>query len=218
MIFSLPPKGGVALWRRLVQVVVGLVLYGFSCAVMIQAVLGIDPWDTLHQGISVITGVPFGVVVIIVGVGVLLLWIPLRQKPGIGTVLNVLIIGLTIDLFLGWLPVASGFTMGIVIFVIGLALNGLAIALYVGAGLGPGPRDGLMTGLVKRTGRPVWLVRTAIEVVVLGAGWAFGGIIGIGTVMYALGIGPIAHVLMPWFALDKGRGTVFEKVGDLEGH
>ena len=218
MIFSLPPKGGVALWRRLVQVVVGLVLYGFSCAVMIQAVLGIDPWDTLHQGISVITGVPFGVVVIIVGVGVLLLWIPLRQKPGIGTVLNVLIIGLTIDLFLGWLPVASGFTMGIVIFVIGLALNGLAIALYVGAGLGPGPRDGLMTGLVKRTGKPVWLVRTAIEVVVLGAGWAFGGIIGIGTVMYALGIGPIAHVLMPHFALDKGRGTVFEKVDDLEGH
>jgi uncharacterized membrane protein YczE len=218
MIFSLPPKGGVALWRRLVQVVVGLVLYGFSCAVMIRAVLGIDPWDTLHQGVSVITGVPFGVVVILVGAGVLLLWIPLRQKLGIGTVLNVLIIGLAIDLFLTVLPIASGFWMGLVLFVVGLVLNGFAIALYVGAGLGPGPRDGLMTGLVKRTGKPVWLVRTAIEIVVLAAGWAFGGIVGIGTVVYALGIGPIAHVLMPWFALDKGRGTVFEKVDDLEGH
>jgi uncharacterized membrane protein YczE len=158
------------------------------------------------------------VVVILVGAGVLLLWIPLRQKLGIGTVLNVLIIGLAIDLFLTVLPIASGFWMGLVLFVVGLVLNGFAIALYVGAGLGPGPRDGLMTGLVKRTGKTVWLVRTAIEIVVLAAGWAFGGIVGIGTVMYALGIGPIAHVLMPWFALDKGRGTVFEKVNDLEGH
>ncbi|MBK5238183.1 MAG: hypothetical protein JJE28_03610 [Actinomycetales bacterium] len=207
MIFQSPPAGGAALWRRLVQVVAGLVLYGFSSAVMIRAVLGLDPWDTLHQGLSVITAVPFGVVVIIVGVGVLLLWIPLRQRLGIGTVLNVLVIGLAIDFFLIFLPAASGFWMGLIFFVIGVALNGLAIALYVGAGLGAGPRDGLMTGIVKRTGKPVWLVRTAIEITVLVGGWMLGGTIGIGTVIYALGIGPVAHVLMPYFALDAGRGA-----------
>lgn len=207
MIVERPPSGGVPLGRRLVQVVAGLVLYGFSSAVMIRAVLGLDPWDTLHQGLSVITAVPFGVVVIIVGVGVLLLWIPLRQRLGIGTVLNVLVIGLAIDFFLIFLPAASGFWMGLIFFVIGVALNGLAIALYVGAGLGAGPRDGLMTGIVKRTGKPVWLVRTAIEITVLVGGWMLGGTIGIGTVIYALGIGPVAHVLMPYFALDAGRGA-----------
>ena len=207
MIFQSPPLGGAPLWRRLVQVVAGLVLYGFSSAVMIRAVLGLDPWDTLHQGLSVITAVPFGVVVIIVGVGVLLLWIPLRQRLGIGTVLNVLVIGLAIDFFLMVLPVASGFRVGLVLFVIGVVLNGLAIALYVGAGLGAGPRDGLMTGIVKRTGKPVWLVRTAIEITVLVGGWMLGGTIGVGTVIYALGIGPVAHVLMPYFALDAGRGA-----------
>ena len=200
------------------QVVAGLVLYGFSAALMIRAMIGLDPWDTLHQGLSVMTAVPFGIVVIIVGAGVLLLWIPLRQKLGIGTLLNLVIIGLAIDFFLGFVPEASGIWMGLAFFAMGVALNGLAIALYVGAGLGAGPRDGLMTGLVKRTGRPVWLVRTAIEITVLVGGWMLGGTIGIGTVIYALAIGPVAHVLMPWFALDKGRGTVYEKVDDLEGH
>jgi uncharacterized membrane protein YczE len=203
VIFERPPAGGASLTRRLLQVLAGLVLYGFSAAVMIRAVIGLDPWDTLHQGLSVLTAVPFGIVVIIVGAGVLLLWIPLRQKLGIGTVLNVIIIGLAIDFFLVFVPTASGIWMGLGFFVIGVALNGLAISLYVGAGLGAGPRDGLMTGIVKRTGKPVWLVRTAIEVVVLVGGWAFGGTIGIGTVIYALGIGPVAHVLMPFFALDE---------------
>jgi uncharacterized membrane protein YczE len=207
MIFARPPVGGAPLWRRLVQVLIGLVLYGFSAALMIRAMIGLDPWDTLHQGLSVMTAVPFGIVVIIVGAGVLLLWIPLRQKLGIGTVLNLIIIGLAIDFFLMVLPAASGLKVGLVLFVIGVALNGLAIALYVGAGLGAGPRDGLMTGLVKRTGRPVWLVRTAIEITVLVGGWMLGGTIGIGTVIYALGIGPVAHVLMPYFALDAKPGS-----------
>jgi uncharacterized membrane protein YczE len=205
MIFERPPVGGAPLWRRLVQVVAGLVIYGFSVAVLIRGIIGIDPWDVFHQGLSVITGVPFGIVVIIVGAGVLLLWIPLRQKLGIGTVLNMLIIGLAADFFLGIVPTASGFWMSLGFVIFGVLVNGLAIALYVGAGLGAGPRDGLMTGLVKRTGKPVWLVRTAIELTVLAGGWALGGTIGIGTVIYALGIGPVAHVLMPFFALGKDR-------------
>jgi len=207
MIFERPPLAGAPLWRRLVQVLFGLVIYGFSAAVMIHAVIGIDPWDVFHQGLSVMTGVPFGIVIIIVGAGVLLLWIPLRQKLGLGTILNLFIIGLTLDFFLRVLPVASGIWMSLGFFIFGVIVNGLAISLYVGAGLGAGPRDGLMTGLVKRTGRPVWLVRTAIEITVLAGGWALGGTIGIGTVIYALCIGPVAHVLMPYFALDAKPGS-----------
>ena len=216
MIFELPPTGGAPLWRRLVQVVAGLVIYGFSAAVMIHAVIGIDPWDVFHQGLSVMTGVPFGIVIIIVGAGVLLLWIPLRQKLGLGTVLNLFIIGLTLDCFLGVLPMASGIWMSLGFFVFGVIANGLAIALYVGAGLGAGPRDGLMTALVKRTGRPVWLVRTAIEITVLAGGWALGGTVGIGTVIYALTIGPVAHVLMPFFALDAPRTSGSARARALE--
>ena len=220
MIFALPPSGGAPLWRRLTQVVIGLVIYGFSAAVMIQALIGIDPWDVFHQGLSVRTGVPFGIVIIIVGAGVLLLWIPLRQKLGIGTVLNLFIIGLTLDFFLGILPTASGVWMSLGFFIFGVIFNGLAIALYVGAGLGAGPRDGLMMGLVRRSGRPLWLVRTTIEITVLAGGWMLGGTVGIGTVIYALTIGPVAHVLMPFFALDKGSALVktLDEVDSLEGH
>jgi uncharacterized membrane protein YczE len=220
MIFQRPPSGGAPLWRRLTQVVIGLAIYGFSAAVMIQALIGIDPWDVFHQGLSVMTGVPFGIVIIIVGAGVLLLWIPLRQKLGIGTVLNLFIIGLTLDFFLGFLPVASGIWMSLGFFIFGVIFNGLAIALYVGAGLGAGPRDGLMMGLVKRSGRPLWLVRTAIEMTVLAGGWALGGTVGIGTVIYALAIGPVAHMLMPFFALDKGPALAktLDEVDSLEGH
>jgi len=220
MIFQRPPSGGAPLWRRLTQVVIGLVIYGFSGAVMIQALIGIDPWDVFHQGLSVMTGVPFGIVIIIVGAGVLLLWIPLRQKLGIGTVLNLFIIGLTLDFFLGVLPAASGIWMSLGFFVFGVIVNGLAIALYVGAGLGAGPRDGMMMGLVRRSGRPLWLVRTALELTVLAGGWVLGGTVGIGTVIYALTIGPVAHVLMPFFALDKGPALaeVLDDVDNLEGH
>ena len=168
-----------------------------------------------------ITGVPFGIVVIIVGLGVLLLWISFRQRIGIGTVLNVLIIGLAIDFFLGVLPEASGFWIGVMFFTIGVLLEGLAIALYVGAGLGAGPRDGLMAAIVKRSGKPVWLVRTAIEITVLIGGWMLGGTIGLGTVIFALGIGPVAHVLMPRFALDAvptSGSARAQALAELGGH
>lgn len=202
-IFELPPKGGVAMWKRLIYVEVGLVICGVAFAIMLQALIGLDPWDAFHQGVSLLTGIPIGQVVIYVGFLVLFLWIFLKQKLGIGTILNALTIGFTIDVFLAIIPKAPDFWWGLGYFIFAVLLNGLGIAMYVGGGLGPGPRDGLMTGLVKRTGKPVWLVRTIIEVTVLGMGWAFGGSVGLGTVIYAFTIGPVAHVLMPIFALDK---------------
>ena len=202
-IFHFPERGPVALWRRFLSVLVGLPLYGLAVALMIHAGIGLEPWGVFHQGLANLSGISYGVVSIIVGAGVLLLWIPLRQKLGVGTALNVVIIGLSVDLFLPVVPVAQNFWWGILEFTIGILINGLAIALYVGGGLGAGPRDGLMTGLVNRFDKPVWLVRTSIEVVVVAMGWIIGGPLGLGTIYYALTIGPVAHVLMPWVALDK---------------
>ena len=186
--------------RRLTQLYLGLVLYGVSLAFMVRADLGLDPWDVFHQGVAERMGVSFGTVVIGTGAAVLLLWWPLRQRPGIGTVSNVVVLGLVVDVVLGVLdtPASLGSRVGLLLS--GIALNALATATYIGAGLGPGPRDGLMTGLVRHTGGSVRVVRTGIEVLVLIVGWLLGGTVGIGTVLYAAAIGPLVHPLLPLLA------------------
>lgn len=182
--------------RRLVQLLVGLSLYGFSMALMIRAGLGLDPWDVFHQGLAGRTPLSFGLIVCVVGAAVLLLWIPLRQRPGIGTVANVVVIGLAADASLAVLPDFQGLPLQSAMLVASILLNGLAGGLYIGAGLGPGPRDGLMTGLHRRTGWPIRRVRTAIELAVLAAGWLLGGTVGVGTVLYALAIGPLVQAFL----------------------
>jgi uncharacterized membrane protein YczE len=185
--------------RRLVQLYAGLALYGTSMALMIESRLGLDPWDVLHYGIAKHVPLSFGGVVIAVSFVVLLAWIPLRQWPGVGTVSNAIVIGLVTDLTLWLFPQPDPMGGRIGFLVLGILLNGVATAAYIGAHLGPGPRDGLMTGLVRRTGRSVRLIRTTIEVTVLAVGWLLGGIVGVGTVAYALAIGPLVHVLLPRF-------------------
>ncbi len=172
-------------------------------ALMIRAKIGLDPWDVFNQGLTRITPLSFGTIVIVSGILILLLWLPLRQRPGIGTISNVFVIGIAVDLFLAIIPDASSLSLSAALLLSGVLLNGLATALYIGAGLGPGPRDGLTTGLVTRTGKSVRLIRTIIEVSVLIIGWLMGGTVGVGTVAYALLIGPIIHVLLPRFALDR---------------
>jgi uncharacterized membrane protein YczE len=183
--------------RRLVQLFAGLLLYGVSLALVLRAGLGLAPWDVLHQGLAKRTGVSIGVVLIVVSFVVLLAWIPLRQRPGFGTLANAVLVGVFVDLTLHVLGDAHGWALRIVLLVSGVLLNGLATALYIGASLGAGPRDGLMTGLVRRTGRSVRLVRTVLEVSVLALGFLLGGTVGVGTVLYALAIGPVAHALLP---------------------
>ena len=188
--------------RRLSQLYVGLALYGVSMALMIRSGLGLDPWDVFHQGLAGQTGLSFGTVTIAVGAVVLLLWIPLRQRPGLGTVSNVVVIGLVVDATLTVLPTHAPLPVRIGLLVVGIVANGAATGLYLGARLGPGPRDGLMTGYVaRRPGRSVRLVRTVIEVTVLALGWLLGGTVGLGTVAYAVAIGPLAQVFIPLFAV-----------------
>lgn len=187
--------------RRLVQLYVGLILYGASMGLMIQGNLGLDPWDVLHSGITKHLDVSFGTVVIAMSFLVLLAWIPLRQWPGLGTISNAIVIGLVTDLTLHTVDRPDELWLQIVFMTAGVVVNALAGALYIGAQFGPGPRDGLMTGLVRRTGLSVRLVRTTIEVTVLAIGFAMGGIVGVGTVAYALAIGPLVHVLLPLFTV-----------------
>ncbi|MBX6358330.1 MAG: hypothetical protein IRZ05_21075 [Micromonosporaceae bacterium] len=188
--------------RRFVQLQVGLVLYGASMALMIKSALGLDPWDVFHQGLAEVTGLRFGWVVIGVGAVVLLLWIPLRQRPGVGTVSNVIVIGLAVDGALDLLPAPDLLAVRVAFLVAGIVGNGVATGLYIGARLGPGPRDGLMTGFVARKpGRSIRLVRTVIEVTVLAVGWLLGGTVGVGTVLYAVSIGPLAHMFIPLFTV-----------------
>lgn len=185
--------------RRLAQLYAGLVLYGVSDAMLVLAALGLDPWDVLHQGLARRTGVAIGTWAIIVGAAVLLLWIPLRQWPGLGTLSNVVVIGLVINAVLAVVPAPAGWPLRGLTLVGGIVLNGGATGCYIGAGLGPGPRDGLMTGVASR-GHSLRLVRTCIELTVLAAGWLLGGTVGIGTVAYAVGIGPLAHLFIPLFS------------------
>ncbi len=196
--------------RRLVQLYVGLVLYGVSLGLMIRAGLGLDPWDVFHQGLTHRLPLTFGQVVIVVGALVLLAWIPLRQRPGIGTISNVIVIGLAVDAALAVLPAPGPMEWRVAFLISGVVLNGVATAAYIGARLGPGPRDGLMTGLVARTGRSVRLIRTLIELSVLATGWLLGGTVGVGTIAYAISIGPIVHVLLPRLTVPEpvklGRG------------
>jgi uncharacterized membrane protein YczE len=191
--------------RRTAQLFLGLILYGVSMALMVEAGLGLNPWDVFHQGIATVTGLSFGWVVVLTGIPILLLWIPLRQRPGFGTVANLVVIGLVVDAALTVLPPAHGLTVRVLLLVAGIGLNGVATGLYIGARFGPGPRDGLMTGIVGRFPRlSIRLVRTAVEITALGIGWLFGGTVGLGTVAYALAIGPLAHVFIPLFTVPPG--------------
>ena len=187
-------------FRRAVSLTAGLVLFGISVALLVMAGLGLDPWDVFQQGLARRLGVPIGQTVIGVGVLVLLLWIPLRQRPGIGTLANVVVVGLVIDATLPLLPTPHVLGWRIGYLLAGVLLNAVATGLYIGAGLGPGPRDGLMTGLAAR-GLSIRVARTSIEVSVLAAGWLLGGTVGVGTLVYALSIGPLVHLLLPRLSL-----------------
>jgi uncharacterized membrane protein YczE len=183
--------------RRLAQLYLGLALYAVSMAFFVEGALGVMPWDVLHQGLARFVDISLGAMTIVVGVLVLLAWIPLRQRPGLGTVSNVIVIGVVVDRALAALPTPSGLGVRIAFVAAGIGLNAVATAAYIGARFGPGPRDGLMTGIVARTGWPVRWVRTSIEVGVVALGWAFGGNLGVGTIAYALAIGPLVHPLLP---------------------
>lgn len=188
--------------RRLVQLYIGLALYGFSDGLIVRAGLGVDPWDVLHQGLARRTGLGIGTWAIIMSVVVLLAWIPLRQKPGLGTISNAILVGLGINATLAWVPAPHGLVAQGAVLVAGVVLNGVATGCYIGARFGPGPRDGLMTGLAAR-GHSIRLVRTAIELTVLATGWLLGGSVGVGTVLYAVAIGPLAHLFIPLFTVPE---------------
>jgi uncharacterized membrane protein YczE len=194
--------------RRLVQLYVSLVLYGVSMAMMIRSGLGNMPWDVLHQGLAEQLGLPFGVVIVIVSALVLLAWWPLHERPGLGTISNIAVIALVIDPALAMIPETGDLAARVALAVTGVVLNGAATAAYIGVHFGPGPRDGLMTGLVRVTGASVRLVRTAIEVSVVVTGFLLGGTLGAITVLYALAIGPLTQLFLPLLSVrvaERGR-------------
>ena len=182
---------------RLVQLLFGLILYGWSMAMMVESVLGLDPWDVFHDGVARHIPLSFGQVVIGVGALLLLLWIPLRQMPGIGTVLNVIVIGLAADAGIAVMSEPDSLAARFALLIGGVVLNGLAGALYIGTHLGPGPRDGLWLGVVRKTGLSVRLIRTIVEITVVVIGFLLGGVVGLGTIVYALAIGPIVQFFLP---------------------
>ncbi|MFD8234844.1 YitT family protein [Streptomyces sp. NPDC059696] len=192
--------------RRLVQLYAGLALYGASSALLVRSGLGLEPWNVLHQGLAERTGLSIGVVLTLVGAVVLLLWIPLRQRPGLGTVSNVLVIGMAMDATLALVPDAHGPAPRVALMVAGVVLNGAATGLYIAARFGPGPRDGIMTGLNRLTGVSIRLVRTGVELTVVATGFALGGTVGIGTLLYALAIGPLAQFFLRLFAVPAASG------------
>jgi uncharacterized membrane protein YczE len=198
------PFGGQELPRRLVNLVVGLVIFGAGIGLMLRSGLGVPPWDVLHQGLAVRFGLTVGIWSIIISFVVLLLWIPLREPYGIGTVLNALIIGVMIDVTAAVLPEARNTVVAIFMLGSGILLIGFASGLYIGANLGPGPRDGLMTGIARK-GPSIRLTRSIIEIVVLIAGWLLGGAFGIGTIAFALLIGPLVQFFLPRWTIDPGR-------------
>ncbi len=172
---------------------------------MVRSNLGLNPWDVFHQGLADRTVLSLGAVIIIVGAVVLLIWIPLRQRPGIGTVSNMIVIGLSVDAGLWLLPEVASLPLRAFLLIAGVALNGIATSAYIGTGLGPGPRDGLMTGLAARTGWSIRIVRTGIELAILAIGWLLGGSVGVGTILYAIAIGPIVHRTLPFFTVQYSR-------------
>jgi uncharacterized membrane protein YczE len=188
---------------RLPQLFIGLWIYGVSGALLVRARLGLDPWDVLHQGIARHTGLAIGTVLIIVGAVVLLGWIPLRQWPGVGTIANLVLIGVSMNVTLELLSDPHPIALRIGYMFGGVVLCGVATGMYIGAHLGPGPRDGLMTGLARRTGRSIRLTRTLLELTVLATGWALGGTVGVGTVVFALAIGPLAQIFLPLFDYNR---------------
>ena len=183
--------------RRLTQLFVGLTIFGFSMAMLIRGGLGMIPWDVFHYGVAKHVPLSFGTIAIIVALAVLLLWIPLREMPGLGTIANAIWIGVAADAGLALLTTPDSLPLKIVMMVGGIVLNGLATALYIGAQFGPGPRDGLMTGLARRLPISLRLIRTGIEVVVVIIGWLLGGVVGLGTVLFALSIGPLTQLFLP---------------------
>ena len=206
------------LTRRLTQLLIGLFVYGIAISMMVRAGIGVSPWDVLAQGLSIRTGIPFGLITNIVGLVVLLFWIPLRQRPGLGTVLNVLLIGPAAQLGLWLIPQQTVLWIQVTLFTAGLLLLAIATGLYIGPRMGPGPRDGLMTGLHARTGWPIWSVRTGIEVTVLIIGWILGGNVGIGTLAFAVLIGPLCSLTLPLFAIrlpESAKADADER--ELEG-
>ncbi len=191
--------------RRVIQLLVGLFLYGAGCALTIEAGLGVDPWTVFAQGLSVHTGIGIGWITNIVGFLVLLLWIPLRQKPGVGTIANILLVGTSIQAVLWIVPPISGLLLQVAVLLAGILMVAIASGLYIGARFGPGPRDGLMTGINARLGWPIWLCRAMVELTVLIVGWFLGGTVGIGTILFAVLIGPLVHIALP--LLDTRRAV-----------
>ncbi|MFL6112777.1 MAG: YczE/YyaS/YitT family protein [Catenulispora sp.] len=192
--------------HRLIQLQLGLVLYGISDGMLLMSGLGANPWDVFHQGLAKHLGIQVGTMVILVGAAVMLLWIPLRQRPGFGTISNVVVIGLAMNGALAWLPTPHAGWPRWGEMLAAIVLNGAATGAYIGAGMGPGPRDGLMTGYAAR-GHSVRVVRTSMELAVLASGWLLGGTVGVGTAAYALLIGPLAHRFIPMLAIKPGAGT-----------
>ncbi|MFJ8004627.1 membrane protein YczE [Streptomyces fagopyri] len=214
----LRPEARRHLPRRLVQLYAGLALYGASSALLVEAGLGLEPWNVLHQGLARLTGLTIGVVSIFVGAAVLLLWIPLRQRPGLGTISNVFVVGIAMDGTLALVPDAHTLAVRVPLMLAGIVLNGLATGLYIAARFGPGPRDGLMTGLHRRTDRSIRLVRTVLEVAVVATGFALGGTVGVGTVLYAVAIGPLAQLFLRVFAVRRApTGSTAVAAGQPEG-
>lgn len=193
--------------RRLFVLYLGLFLYGPAGALLVRARLGLDPWNVLHQGIADRVPISFGTVIIVVSGIVLLLWIPLRQRLGLGTISNAIVVGLSMDVGLAVLPDFESWFVRIVALVLGVTLVGVATGMYIGAGFGAGPRDGLMTGLAERTGLSLRVVRTGIELSVLAAGWLLGGQVGVGTVLFAVSIGTVIQAVLPHFEAFCGVET-----------
>ena len=189
--------------RRLIQLYIGLILYGVSTAVYVRANLGADPWNVFHLGVSGLTSLDIGMVMILTGAAVLLLWIPLRQRPGLGTISNGIVLGLAADATLSLMPPLESLWLRAVLLLLAVVLNGMATGMYIGAGFGAGPRDGLMTGIHARTGWPIRRIRTTIELSVLVIGMLLGGTFGVGTVLYALVIGPLIQIFLPWCQLPR---------------